>query len=105
MTGIQGIVTPSTLVRKHEAANVRAPLDWWPCATQTCVVHLPTRTIFEFYPVMAEREDEALGVTGYRARLVHVCAGHAYPTQDELYLLCQEAVVMGLSYLGLPRGP
>ena len=35
--------------------------------------------------------------------LVHVCDGYAGPSEAELAVLCQEAVLIGLSFIGLVR--
>jgi hypothetical protein len=82
-------------------ACVREPSDWEPGELRTLVRHLPTHTIFEFYPLSHKQPDDVLELADFRSRLVHVCEGHPPPGTTEHTRLCEEAVLMGLHYLGL----
>jgi hypothetical protein len=67
------------------------------------VRHLPTRTIFEFYPLRDLPSNHVLRVKDFRARLVHVCEGHPEPPPGLITLLSAEAVVMGLHFLSVVK--
>jgi hypothetical protein len=65
------------------------------------VVHRPTRAIFAFYPREDLPGDAVLTLGSFDVHLIHVCGGHVAPWGEELALLYNEAVVMGLFYLGV----
>ena len=83
------------------ARTVREPQDWQPCEQKTLVRHVPTHAIFEFYPREDMQPQEFLELEDFRVALVHLCPGHPHPCSFEYRILCREAILMGLHFLGL----
>lgn len=84
-----------------EETGIREARDWMPCEPKIFVFHVPTRAMFELFPDPAKGPEDALELTDFRTRLVHLCEGASVPEPPELQKLGKEALLMGLRYIGL----
>lgn len=88
-------------IPSEEETCVREARDWMPCEPKIFVFHVPTRAMFELFPDPGKRPEDALALTDFRTRLVHLCEGASVPEVAELQKLGREALLMGLHHIGL----
>lgn len=93
--------SPVFSIAPGEETWVREPRDWWPCEPKCFVHYVPTRAMFEFYPVPGTPPDKPLDLEDFEARLAHICEGYPVPSAAELEKLGREALLMGLHFIGL----
>jgi hypothetical protein len=91
-------------VSAHAAAGtpriVRKPSDWMAGSRASLVQHEPSKTVFEIFTRPDMSANAALTLEDFRARLVH--RGETMPPTDaDIEVLCDEAVLMALFLLGL----
>ena len=92
-------------VSAHEAAGkpqiVRKPSDWMAGSRASLVRHEPSKTVFEIFTRPDLSANAPLALEDFRARLVHGDEGTAPPTDTDIEMLCDEAVLMALFLVGL----
>lgn len=93
--------SPTFSFAPGEETCVREAGDWQPCEPKCFVRHVPTRSMFEFYPIPGTPPDRPLGLEDFEARLAHVCDGCPVPPAAELEILGREALLMGLHFIGM----
>jgi hypothetical protein len=90
----------SPVIDGCERLTVREPEDWESCELPSLVRHRPSRCIFELYVHSGKPLDAFLELADFHVRLAHVCDGYPYPEPAEYRLLCHEAVLMALHFIG-----
>jgi hypothetical protein len=80
---------------------VRKPSDWAASSRASLVQHGPTKTVFEIFTRPDLSENDPLALEDFRARLVHGDEGTVLPTDADIEMLCDEAVLMALFLVGL----
>jgi hypothetical protein len=80
---------------------VRKPSDWTASNRAGFVQHGPTKTVFEIFTRVDPSANDPLALEDFRARLVHGDEGMAPPTDADIEMLCDEAVLMALFLVGL----
>jgi hypothetical protein len=80
---------------------VRKPSDWAASRRASLVRHGPTKTVFEIFTRPDLSANDPLVLEDFRARLVHGGEGTAPPTDADIEMLCDEAVLMALFLVGL----
>jgi hypothetical protein len=80
---------------------VRKPSDWAASSRASLVQHGPTKTVFEIFTRPDLSANAPLELEDFRARLVHGDEGTVLPTDADIEMLCDEAVLMALFLVGL----
>jgi hypothetical protein len=95
----------SRAVSAHAATGtaqiVRKPSDWMAGRRASLVQHEPSKTVFEIFTRPDLSANDPLALEDFRARLVHGDEGTAPPTDADIEMLCDEAVLMALFLVGL----
>ena len=80
---------------------VRKPSDWMAGSRASLVRYEPSKTVFEILTRPDLSANAPLTLEDFRARLVHGGETRAPPTDADIAVLCDEAVLMALFLLGL----
>jgi hypothetical protein len=80
---------------------VRKPSDWMAGSRASLVQHEPSKTVFEIFTRPDLSAVAPLTLEDFRARLVHGGKTTVPPTDADIKVLCDEAVLMALFLLGL----
>jgi hypothetical protein len=83
------------------AQIVRKPSDWMAGRRASLVQHEPSKTVFEIFTRPDLSANDPLALEDFRARLVHGDEGTAPPSDADIEMLCDEAVLMALFLVGL----